>query len=223
MDVSREDYLKAIYELGGDKHKVGTKSIATSLRVSQPSVSEMIKKLVKEGYVDYELYKGVALTPQGLERAKRVKRRHLLWEVFLVEKLGYNWEDVHDEAEILEHVTSRELEERLDQYLDYPATCPHGSPIVSSTGYRGPNDESPLSDITVGQRARIIRFSDERTVLQYVRQVGLTMGDLIDVKEKDQAGPVVSLKGQEVIVIPKELANKIYVKQGEKIDEEVNQ
>lgn len=129
MTINREDYLKIIYELGGEQNKIGTKNIATALKVSPPSVSEMIKKLVDEDYVEYMLYKGVILTPKGLERAKEVKKRHLLWEVFLVEELGYNSEDVHAEAEILEHVTSAKLQERLEKYLDYPEVCPHGTPI----------------------------------------------------------------------------------------------
>ena len=129
MTVNREDYLKTIYELGGETNKIGTKNIATALKVSPPSVSEMIKILVREGYVAYELYKGVILTPSGLEKAQKIKRRHLLWEVFLAEKLGYDEDDVHSEAEILEHVTSPKLEEMLEKYLDYPKACPHGTPI----------------------------------------------------------------------------------------------
>lgn len=129
MTVNREDYLKTIYELGGEKNKIGTKNIATALHVAPPSVSEMIKILVREKYVEYELYKGVILTPRGLARAKIIKKRHLLWEVFLTEKLGYDGEDIHKEAEILEHVTSSKLEERLEKYLDYPKVCPHGTSI----------------------------------------------------------------------------------------------
>lgn len=223
MNVSREDYLKAIYELGGDKHKIGTKNIATALKVSQPSVSEMIKKLVREGYADYELYKGVVLTPKGLEKAKKIKRRHLLWEVFLVDKLGYSWEDVHAEAEILEHVTSKELERRLDEYLGYPDACPHGSPITSARGHKAQTKEISLSEIIVGQGVTIKRFSDEKALLQYVSQVGLAIGDLIDVNRKGQEVVVVGLENQGSITIPKELANKIYVKKGENIDEENNQ
>lgn len=124
MTINREDYIKAIYELGGNIKQVSNKNIAESLKISAPSVSEMIKKLLNDGFIDYELYQGVKLTEYGIKEAMKIRRRHLLWEVFLVEKLGYSWEEIDEEAEKLEHVTSVKLEERLDKYLNYPKFCP---------------------------------------------------------------------------------------------------
>ena len=209
MTVNREDYLKAIYELGGEKNKIGTKSIATALKVSAPSVSEMIKKLVIEGYVDYELYKGVMLTPNGLTRAKEIKKRHLLWEVFLVEKLGYNWEDVHVEAEILEHVTSPKLQELLEKYLGYPEACPHGSPIINKDAvYK----YISLEKTAPGAKLRIKRFQDDKDILRYAKQEDLKIGDTIMVLEKNKYGNTnIQINGKS-IEIEKELAKKIYVK-----------
>lgn len=129
MTDNKEDYLKAIYELGGEEKEVSNKQIANSLEISPSSVSEMIKKLLEEGYVEYELYKGIKLTNYGASEAKKVKRRHLLWEVFLFEKLGYSIDDIHEEAEILEHITSEKLEKALDKYLKYPKVCPHNTNI----------------------------------------------------------------------------------------------
>jgi DtxR family Mn-dependent transcriptional regulator len=130
MNISKEDYLKTIYELGGEKEQVSNKDIAKVLKISPPSVSEMIKKLLQDGYVEYTVYQGIRLTEYGAEEARKIRRRHLLWEVFLVEKLGYDPEEVHDEAEKLEHVTNKKLEEKLDEYLNYPKVCPHGSNII---------------------------------------------------------------------------------------------
>ncbi len=130
MNISKEDYLKTIYELGGETNQVNNKDIAKVLKIAPPSVSEMIKKLLGDGYVEYTVYQGVRLTEHGTKEAKRIRRRHLLWEVFLVEKLGYSWDEVHEEAEKLEHVTSEKLEESLDKYLNYPELCPHGSNII---------------------------------------------------------------------------------------------
>lgn len=130
MNISKEDYLKTIYELGGEEQQVNNKDIAKVLKISPPSVSEMIKKLLQDGSVEYTVYKGIKLTKQGAEEAKKIRRRHLLWEVFLVDKLGYPLEEVHDEAEKLEHITTNKLEERLDQFLNYPKACPHGSKII---------------------------------------------------------------------------------------------
>lgn len=129
MTGNKEDYLKIIYELGGESKKVSNKDIAESLGISPPSVSEMVKKLLKEGYVEYSYYQGVSLTEAGLKEAMKIKRRHLLWEVFLAEKLGYDIEDIHEEAEKLEHITSPKLEEHLDRFLNYPEVCPHGTRI----------------------------------------------------------------------------------------------
>ena len=116
MTPNREDYLKLILELGGDVQQISNKQIVIGLNISAASVSEMITKLVKEELIDHIPYKGVQLTPKGLSLASSLIRKHRLWEVFLVEHLGYSWNDVHDEAEVLEHITSNTLATRLEQY-----------------------------------------------------------------------------------------------------------
>jgi len=130
INISKENYLKAIYELGGDTNVVGNKDIARSLMVSAPSVSEMIKKMLEDGFLEYAQYRGVKLTEYGRKEAMKIKRRHLLWEVFLMEKLNFGKNEAHEEAEKLEHVASRQLEKGLDKYLNYPKTCPHGTEII---------------------------------------------------------------------------------------------
>lgn len=129
MTGNKEDYLKIIYELGGEYKEVSNKNISEALNISPSSVSEMIKKLLNDGFVEYKPYRGIKLSKAGIKKAKKVKKRHHLWEVFLVEKLGYNIDEVHEEAEILEHVTSEKLEKLMDKYLDYPETCPHKTNI----------------------------------------------------------------------------------------------
>lgn len=130
INISKENYLKAIYELGGDTNIVSNKDIAKSLMISAPSVSEMIKKMLEDGFLEYTQYQGVRLTEHGRKEAIKVKRRHLLWEVFLMEKLDYDEDEAHEEAEKLEHIASRRLEEGLDKYLNYPKACPHGTKII---------------------------------------------------------------------------------------------
>ena len=209
MTGNREDYLKAIYELGGEKNRIGTKNIASALKISAPSVSEMIKNLVQEGYIEYELYKGVKLTEKGLDEALRIKKRHLLWEVFLVEKLGYEWEDVHEEAEILEHITSPKLEEKLDKYLNYPKACPHGTPLEDNSYIF---NAISLDSIEVGERTFIKRLEDEREVLRFSKDIGLNIGDMIKIIENDLNGNIKIEKNGEYIEINRELTKKIYVK-----------
>ncbi|HHX62368.1 MAG TPA: metal-dependent transcriptional regulator [Epulopiscium sp.] len=211
MSVNRQDYIKTIYELGGEKNRIATKDIARELKVSPPSVSEMIKKLVKEEYLEYELYKGVKLTTYGLEKALEIKKKHLLWEVFLVEKLKYDWEDVHEVAEMLEHITSPKLEERLEEYLDYPEICPHGTPIRNN-GYLF-NDIS-LDQINSGESLVIKRLADDKEILRYAKLIDLNIGDKITVLGKDSKGNIKIKNKEKKIEIKFDLAKKIYVDKG---------
>lgn len=209
MTGNKEDYLKIIYDLGGDKIQVSNKDIAKGLHISAPSVSEMIKKLLEDGYVEYQLYKGVKLTEYGLREARRVKRKHLLWEVFLVEKLGYEWDEVHEEAEKLEHVTSKKLEELLEKYLDYPKVCPHGSDIINS------GEESlvyrTMENLPTNKEATIKRFTDERKLLNYASMLGLKIGDKIEIMDIGDDKTVTIKKDREIISIEKQYTRKIYV------------
>ena len=210
MTRNKEDYLKAIYELGGNITQVNNKDIANVLRVSAPSVSEMIKKLVDEGYIEYVPYKGIKLTAYGISEAVKILRRHRLWEVFLVEHLGYSWDEVHDEAEKLEHVTSLELEKHLDRYLDYPRNCPHGGPIMENeigiTKYR------TLDSVTIGESTTIRRVVDEKELLKYVFNLGLNIGDKIVVIDlAPYNGPITLRNNGRTIIISKDAAKNIFV------------
>lgn len=210
MTGNKEDYIKIIYELGGQSNQVSNKSIAEALNVSAPSVSEMIKKLLQQGYIEYTLYQGVKLTDLGTKEAMKIRRKHLLWEVFLVEKLGYNWGDVDEEAERLEHVTSDELERRLDEYLNYPTICPHGTPIrkdeIIDFTY------NTLDTISVGESIIIRRLTDIKELLNYMDSLDLKIGDDLKVIEKAlYNGPITLEKNGEQIVIGLEAAKKIYV------------
>lgn len=211
MTINREDYIKAIYELGGNLNQVSNKNIAETLKISAPSVSEMIKKLLREGFVDYELYKGVKLTEYGIKEAMKIRRRHLLWEVFLVEKLGYSWEEIDEEAEKLEHVTSEKLEERLDKYLNYPKFCPHGSAIIENENeifnYRS------LDLLVPGEEGVVQRITDMKKSLEYANKVKLKIGDTIKVIDEDKSNKLIRFEkdGQE-LEIDEEIAKKIYIK-----------
>lgn len=208
MTGNREDYIKAIYELGGKENRISTKDIAFALNISPPSVSEMIKKLVEEGYLEYELYKGVMLTRKGFDEAFRIKKRHLLWEVFLVDKLGYAWEDVHEEAEVLEHITSPKLEEHLDKFLGYPKVCPHGTPLED---YRYTTETYSLDNMIIGESIIIKRIEDEKNILRFVNDIELKIGDLVEITNRSPDGIVRVEKDNVSIDIEKNLAEKIYV------------
>ncbi len=180
MTANQEDYLKMIYELGGYGGQVTNKQIAEGLHVSAASVSEMLQKLVKDGYIIYTPYKGIQLTKSGATKAASLLRKHRLWEVFLVEHLQYSWSDVDEVAELLEHVTSNDLADRLERYLDYPPVCPHGSPIPYEARYL--EDASiPLAALNQGQKAVIRRVVDEKELLDYLNRLGIKIGDVVEV------------------------------------------
>ena len=126
-----ENYLKNIYKLQESRRKVSTSLLSEQLRISAASVSEMVKKLSESGQLKYTPYRGVELTEQGRRKALRIIRRHRLWELFLVEVLKYPWDEIDEEAEKLEHMTSERLESRIDEILGYPSVDPHGDAIPS--------------------------------------------------------------------------------------------
>ncbi len=129
MTPNKEDYIKVIYKLGGAKNIVSNKNIANSLHVSGASTTEMMNKLVKSNMIEYIPYQGAKLTTDGIKVAKELIRNHRIWEVFLVQALGFEKHEVHEQAELLEHVSSDELIKRLSIFLNTPTHCPHGSEI----------------------------------------------------------------------------------------------
>ena len=181
MTPNKEDYLKLIFELGGYNKKINNKSIVAGLNVSAASVSEMISKLEKDGFVKHSPYQGVQLTDAGLKNASTLVRKHRLWEVFLVEHLNYSWNEVHVEAEVLEHVTSDALAKRLEAYLDYPTTCPHGGVIPRAEQLILEQDTKSLSQAQVGERLVIERVIDETELLDYLVSIGLSLKTAVTV------------------------------------------
>src|SRR5215218_11196123 len=154
------DYLKAIWELSGEG-TASTKEIADRLSISSASVTSMLGRLRERGLVDYERYHGASLTEAGREEALRLLRRHRLIETFLLEHLGYSWQEVHDEAERLEHAVSDGFTERLAEFLGHPDRDPHGDPIPTADGTLETDNSFPLAAATGGQRVRISRVGNE--------------------------------------------------------------
>src|ERR671920_1248316 len=156
------DYLKAVWELAVDAEgAASTKSVATRLSVSPASVTNMFARLQEMGLVKYERYRGASLTERGRKEALRLVRRHRLIETFLLEHLGYSWEEVHEEAERLEHAVSDGFTERLAAFLGHPDHDPHGGPIPSSEGILETDDSFPLSQAVTGKTLRISKVRDE--------------------------------------------------------------
>ncbi len=179
-----ENYLKAIFKLSEDQEgNVSTSAIAEELNINSASVTDMIKKLAAKELITYEKYQGVQLREAGRAIAIDIVRKHRLWEVFLVEKLHFNWSEVHEIAEQLEHVKSRELIDRLDQFLGHPTVDPHGDPIPDSEGRIRPNNQVVLTELTVNSRAVITGVKeDTKELLNYLEQKQLLLGTHLVVK-----------------------------------------
>ena len=210
---STEDYIKGIYKLRKNGKCVSTSELARHLNISDASVTDMIKRLSARKLLHYIPYRGVELTEAGKKLAVKMMRRHRLWEMFLVQFLGYSWDEVHEEAEHLEHVTSDELEHRLDKLLAYPKVDPHGDPIPSANGEMDTRTYSMLSEFDHGDHAVIIRVSDNPTILQHATKLGLTLGATVLIKEKVQFDGSMKVRvGNKDQFISKQLAEAIFVK-----------
>lgn len=212
MTPNKEDYLKEIYKLGGMEEQVSNKQIAESLQIAPASVTEMLGKLKREGLIHYEPYKGSRLTDAGMRIAITLVRGHRLWEVFLMRHLGYSWSEAHEDAELLEHITPSRLTARLDQFLNYPAYCPHGSAIPHPDGQVDLTPLQPLNLLPIGQISHIRRVTEERELLDYLQASGITIGSAVRIVEAGAyEGPLtLDLEGKQVQISYK-AACHIYV------------
>ena len=194
--VSVENYLKTIYHLQTRNPKVKTKDIAALLEVSLPSVSSMLQSLAAEGLVEHEPYRGATLTAAGRRAALAVIRKHRLIEMFLVETLGFSWDEVHAEAKQLEHSVSDKLAQRIDDFLGNPQFDPHGDPIPTAEGEVFHRESIPLNEAQAPQRFRLARVLDqEPDVLRHLTRLGLIPDTAIQVVE------VLPFDGQMTLLI----------------------
>ncbi len=188
------DYLKAIWSQAGDG-AAGTGDIARALGVTAPSVTGMLARLDAAGMVRYQPYKGAELTAEGKREAMRLLRRHRLLEAFMIGELGFGWDEVHDEAERLEHVVSDEFTERLAQHLGDPAFDPHGDPIPRRDGSLPRGPDTPLSEAAVGRGFVIHRvMSQDGDVLAYLRGLGIEPGRRLTILGREPGGRLLSVR-----------------------------
>jgi DtxR family Mn-dependent transcriptional regulator len=211
--VSVEDYVKAIWEVAGTD-VASTKDIAERLLIAPPSVTNMFVRLREMGFVEYERYRGVSLTERGREEALRLVRRHRLIETFLLQHLGYSWDEVHEEAERLEHAVSDGFTERLAEYLGHPDQDPHGDPIPAADGTIQPDYSFPVSEAAPGQRIRISKVEDDPSTLDYLGERGLVPGRLLCVREVRDLDGVVTVEDEDggAHTLGEPLARAVYVR-----------
>ncbi len=213
FEESIEMYLKTIRELSEKYDPVPIAPLAERLGISNTSANEMMHRLQDRALITHTPYKGVSLTESGLQRAQQVIRRHRLWECFLVDKLKISWQQAHDFACRMEHVTDRQVTDALAAFLEHPETCPHGNWIP----YNGKNtpkpQDIPLSDLAVGQRGTIARIHPESAlVLDYLAARELKPGLTVEVIEIGPLnGPITILVGQQSHTLGREVATYIYL------------
>lgn len=216
LSRSVEDYLKAIYALCEKGESASTSRIAESLEVQPASVSGMMRRLAESGFVEHAPYRGARLTPEGSRAALRIIRRHRILETYLSRRLGYSWEDVHAEAERLEHAASDELIERMAMTLEDPSHDPHGSPIPTREGDMEVIDHPTLAEVDEGERVRIRAVRDnDADRLRFLEARGLLPGTLLTVASRAPfQGPIrirIGEGGETEETIGIELAEKIRV------------
>ncbi len=186
LSFTEENYLKAIYHLSSqDGESVNTNALAESMSTTPASANDMVKRLAQKNLIGYQKYKGASLLPSGKKIALNIVRKHRLWEVFLVDKLGFKWDEVHVIAEQLEHIKSPSLIKRLDKFLGYPTMDPHGDPIPNEDGVMKETRRASIAEVNVHSKGIVVAVNNDDTLLlQHLDSLGIKLGSKIDVLER---------------------------------------
>jgi DtxR family transcriptional regulator, Mn-dependent transcriptional regulator len=215
ISLTEENYLKAIFKLSEDGDKpVLTNELAALMHIRAATVTDMLKRLAGKNLIAYEPYHGVEITKQGKSEALKIIRKHRLWETFLVEKLNFSWDEVHDVADQLEHIQSPLLIEKLDAFLGYPKRDPHGEPIPDQSGKMEAVHEIPLStcELKKGTTVTAVK-NDSPTFLKYLTQIGLKLGSKISIINKTDfdGSQEILIDGKRKAFISRDAANNVLV------------
>ncbi|WP_343635968.1 metal-dependent transcriptional regulator [Fluviicola sp.] len=216
LTQSEENYLKAIFTLSQDvSGAISTNDLAEKMLTKASSVTDMLKKLCEKELLEYQKYQGCILTDTGKSHALAIIRKHRLWETFLVDKLSFGWDEVHEIAEQLEHIHSTELTDRLDEFLGFPKTDPHGEPIPGKDGkIESVSNRILLSEAVVGMKAIVMGVEDDQTeFLQYLNKIGLHLGTQIDVLDKlNFDGSIIITMNEKQVQFSITIAKQISIK-----------
>ncbi|MDF0714557.1 metal-dependent transcriptional regulator [Muricauda sp. 334s03] len=217
MTRSEENYLKTIFHLGGSKTTtpITTNAIAEQMETKPSSVTDMAKRLSEKGLVNYKKYQGVSLSELGIKTALNIIRKHRLWEVFLVRKLDFTWDEVHEVAEQLEHIKSEKLIDKIDELLGFPKYDPHGDPIptkngdIDEQGY----DKQLLSELPVGTKGTCVAVKDSSVpFLQYLDKHGISIGKTIHILGKEVFDGSLHLRvGNREHTVSQQIATNLYL------------
>ncbi|QEE48672.1 metal-dependent transcriptional regulator [Flavobacterium alkalisoli] len=215
MTYSEENYLKVIYHLSiGNTKGITTNAIANEMDSKPSSVTDMVKKLAEKDLVIYKKYQGVSLTDKGRQHAVMIVRKHRLWEVFLVEKLDFSWDEVHDVAEQLEHIKSEKLTDKLDEFLDFPTEDPHGDPIPDREGKIAKVEKQLLSETELHQKVICVGVKDSSaSFLQYLDKQQIALGSSIEIVSREHFDQSLTLKvNDRQLSVSYKIAANLFVK-----------
>ena len=215
MTYSEENYLKVIYHLSLNVAKgITTNAIAAAMESKPSSVTDMVQKLADKELVVYKKYQGVSLTDKGRHSALMIVRKHRLWEVFLLEKLDFSWDEVHDVAEQLEHIKSEKLTDKLEAFLDYPTEDPHGDPIPDRNGKIAKIEKQLLSEIVAGKKVICVGVKDSSSAfLQYLDKQQIALGSAIEVIAKENFDHSLTLRiNDKQVAVSNKIAANLFVK-----------
>ena len=215
MTQSEENYLKIIYHLSqSEKSPISTNAIASKIDSKASSVTDMLKKLAEKNLVSYLKYQGVLLTQNGLSVAKMIVRKHRLWEVFLVDKLHFAWDEVHEIAEQLEHIKSDQLINKLDEFLEFPTYDPHGDPIPDRNGIIVNTEKQLLSDFELNKKCIVIGVKDSSSdFLKYLSKQKIGLGTKIIILQKEPFDNSLLIEIKKVkMLLSAKIANTIFIK-----------
>jgi DtxR family Mn-dependent transcriptional regulator len=213
-NISQEDYLTAIFRNLDEAGEIKPNLLAEKLEISNAAVTDMLRKLSRDGFVDYKKYKSIKLTNNGESYAKNMLRRHRIWEVFLHQTLGMSWDKVHEEAEKLEHSSSDELINLLEEFLDYPEFDPHGYPIPDKNGkIKKSKSVVAITELSENDIAKVIRVNDDvKNLLSYITKIGISLGKEIIIKDKlEYDGSVLVKIDSKEMNISNKIAANIFV------------
>lgn len=216
LSFVEENYLKTIYHLMAEGDgPVTTNAIAENMNTRAASVTDMLKKLSAKNLIDYKKYYGVSMTESGERAALEVIRKHRLWETFLVEKLNFAWDQVHDVAEQLEHIRSPLLIQRIDALLGYPTHDPHGDPIPSEQGEISEQSHILLSELKAGSAAHVVAVNDSSPdFLRYLDRIGIAIGSQVRIRDKvafDGSLEIVIGQDEQHVFVSKEVSDNLWV------------
>ena len=212
---SKENYLKAIFHLQEEEGMVTTNALAAELNTRAASVTDMLKKLKAQKLLLYEKYQGFRLSNEGRKVAIQIIRKHRLWELFLVEKLHFGWEEVHEIAEELEHISSRKLIDRLDEFLGFPTSDPHGDPIPDAQGKLISRNDISLVDLKMNKMAEVTNISDQTPeMLDLLKHKNISLGTRLEIRKRFSVDNSVEIriKNQSPVTISEHVAKNVFVK-----------